>query len=117
MLVVVMGGDTSVSAVGAGGKALGSGSAAVGSGSAAGSSLGLSFSTWGLLLGGGVGCAAPGMLTGLEHMGVSFVTLVAGRGKVASGDLGITGVYRRRNFLLRNVTLPDPSTLTTYWSN
>ena len=28
-----------------------------------------------------------------------------------------TGVYFRRNLRLRNVTLPDPSTLMTYWSN
>ena len=28
-----------------------------------------------------------------------------------------TGMYFRRNFRLRNVTLPEPSTLTTYWSN
>ena len=28
-----------------------------------------------------------------------------------------TGTYYRRNFLLRSVTLPEPSTLTTYWLN
>lgn len=30
---------------------------------------------------------------------------------------GYTGIYFLRNFLLRSVTRPEPSTLTTYWSN
>ena len=33
------------------------------------------------------------------------------------GGVGYTGVYFRRNFLFLRVTLPDPSTRTTYWSN
>ncbi len=33
-----------------------------------------------------------------------------------SWSLWATGVYFQRNFLLRSVTLPDPSTRTTYWS-
>ena len=45
------------------------------------------------------------------------ILFAAGNGRAVSGDLGMTGWYARRNFLLRRVTLPDPSTRTTYWSN
>ena len=33
------------------------------------------------------------------------------------GGRGITGTYFLRNFLFRSVIRPEPSTLTTYWSN
>ena len=75
------------------------------------------------------GCAISGVLVGtwnvggvvvfggVEAVGVLFATVGTGEGSVARGALAITGWYKRRNFLLPRVTLPDPSTLTTYWSN
>ena len=38
-------------------------------------------------------------------------------GEYIKGVLAMCGVYRRRYFLLRSVTRPEPSTRTTYWSN
>ena len=43
-----------------------------------------------------------------------FATVVVGVGSVARGALAITGWYRRRNFVILRVILPDPYTLTTY---
>ena len=38
-------------------------------------------------------------------------------GEFINEALAMCGVYRRRDFLLRSVTRPAPSTRTTYWSN
>ena len=46
--------------------------------------------------------------------GVTFCVSTQGVGNEVIGDLGITGTYRRKNFLFRRVILPEPSTLTTY---
>ena len=43
--------------------------------------------------------------------------LADGPGHMARGARGMTGRNLRKNFLLRKVTRPEPSTLTTYWSN
>ena len=36
---------------------------------------------------------------------------------VKRGGFGVTGINCRRNFRLRRVTRPDPSTRIAYWSN
>ena len=48
---------------------------------------------------------------------IALGMVVTGVGRVVNGALATTGWYRRRNFLFLRVTLPEPSTLTTYWSN
>ena len=49
--------------------------------------------------------------------GGPVVTMGMTDGEYIKGDLAMCGVYRRRYFLLRSVTRPEPSTRTTYWSN
>ena len=62
---------------------------------------------------GGLSCLTDGTGWELAYLGnyvlsVSIVCFIFGEW---------TGVYLRRNFLFRSVTLPDPSTRTTYRSN
>ena len=55
----------------------------------------------------GCGVAGCGSLAGMR----------CSDGRETTGRLSTAGVYLRRNLRLRSVTLPDPSTRTTYWWN
>ena len=65
-------------------------------------------------VGNGSGCWGPtASLTGMASGALKSSV----RGGVGWGGAGRGGVYFLRNFLFLRVTLPDPSTRTTYWSN
>ena len=81
----------------------------------------------------GMGTVGPVVVDAEPSNPVGGVDGMGASGWIGAGDpvieMGITddefinealamcGVYRRRDFLLRSVTRPAPSTRTTYWSN
>ena len=68
------------------------------------------------VLSNGTDCAAvPGFIVGCATGGGTETAI--GPGAITRGARFTTGRYFRKNFLFRSVTRPDPSTLTTYWSN